>query len=292
MEPDFTKPDERSKTIVNAEFSNYTRSFLPAAKRRSMDWRSSYQEYTSPYHDMNSRITKECYAANSVSRVLNCSGMITKIVNNYEYMSFNFGPTLLSWMEKKAPNVYRRILDADKVSIALQGGHGNALAQAYNHTILPLMDSEDARTQILWGIRDFRSRFGRDPEGMWLPETAVNETVADLLIEFGMRFIILSPWQASAFRINGDDQWIELNGAPIDTSRPYLINRPGGSIAAFFYNHSLASGISFENYLKSADELYIRIMNLQEEPAALYILQQTVKFTGITDLLVICVLQR
>ncbi len=227
-----------------------------------------FQESAAPYHDWNSKITKECYAANAASRVLNDKGLITQIVNNYEYMSFNFGPTLLSWLSKKAPNVYRRIIEADERSKRLRGGHGNAIAQSYNHTILPLMDREDMRTQILWGLRDFRSHFGREAEGMWLPETGINDQVADMLIEYGMRFVILSPWQAEACRPNGEEVWTELNGAPIDTSHPYLIQRPSGSIAAFFYNHTLASGISFEHYLTNADELYIRIMNYYKEEEA------------------------
>ena len=135
---------------------------------------SSYKIQPAPYHDWNERITAECYAPNSVSRILDGQGRIVKLVNNYAKMSFDFGPTLLSWLEVKAPNVYATILAADRESQKYFSGHGSAIAQAYNHVIMPLANSRDRATQIIWGVRDFEKRFNRAPEGMWLPETAVD----------------------------------------------------------------------------------------------------------------------
>ena len=132
------------------------------------------QDSAAPYHDWNARISAECYEPNTASRILDDEDWIISITNNYSRISFNFGPTLLSWMEHKKPSVYRAILSADRESRERFGGHGSALAQAYNHVILPLASNEDKRLQVLWGLRDFEHRFGRKPEGMWLPETAVD----------------------------------------------------------------------------------------------------------------------
>ena len=214
------------------------------------------QPSAAPYHNWNKRITKECYAANSASRVLNNQGKIVDIINNYLYLSFNFGPTLFYWIKRHAPNVYHRIIDADEKSRELNNGHGNAIAQAFNHTILPLDHPNDRYTQIHWGLEDFKSHFHRKAEGIWLPETAVNDEVLDILIETGVRFIILSPWQAEAVSASGSRSWKPLQGAPAPSEKPYRIDRPGGSIAVFFYNHILAQGISFEHYLKNAENLY------------------------------------
>jgi len=209
------------------------------------------QESAAPYPDWNRRITAECYAAVGASRVLDSNGAIVAIRNNYNYLSFNFGPTLLSWMEKEAPNTYSRILLADRESTE-RLGHGNALAQSYNHTILPLNNPEDARTQIRWGLSDFSRRFQRPAEGMWLPECAVNEDVADILIEEGIRFIILSPWQARAVKTDSGN-WESLDGKPAPSDRAFYMDRPGGRISVFFYNPELASGISFGHLLRSRE---------------------------------------
>src|SRR5215831_8635341 len=154
------------------------------------------QDSAYPYHDWNERITAECYAPNSAARIQNAEGRILRIVNNYERISFNFGPTLLSWMETQAPRVYRAIVEADQASKERFSGHGSALAQAYHHLIMPLANRRDKHTQVAWGIRDFESRFGRFPEGMWLPETAVDIETLEILAEFGMKFTILAPRQA------------------------------------------------------------------------------------------------
>lgn len=178
-----------------------------------------------PYHDWNERIHAECYAPN---------------VSNYPHISFNFGPTLLSWLERHHRDTYQKILAADLRSAAQRSGHGNAIAQAYGHAILPLCNDRDRMTQVLWGLADFRFRFGRDAEALWLPETAANDDVLALLIEQGMRYVILSPDQAKV---------------KVDTSRPYLFRHPdksGRSIAVFFYNGPLARAIAFEKALASS----------------------------------------
>jgi len=132
------------------------------------------QDEAAPYHDWNERINAECYAPNTASRILDDRDRIVDIINNYGRISFDFGPTLLSWLSEKAPEVYGAVLDADRESRERFQGHGSAMAQAYNHVILPLASREDKEIQVVWGIRDFELRFGRSPEGMWLPETAVD----------------------------------------------------------------------------------------------------------------------
>ncbi len=215
------------------------------------------QKSAAPYHDWNARITKECYGANSASRILTEDGRILDIVNNYENISFNIGPTLLDWLETEAPNVYERIIDADRKSITRNGGHGNAIAQGFNHTILPLDTPHDAETQIRWGIENFARHFSRKPEGFWLPEAAVNGNVADILIKYDIKFIILSPDQARTAAESGN--LTDKNGSP-DSSLPYALKRNSGNLAVFFYNPVLAGGISFNHYLRSADTLYEKLI--------------------------------
>src|SRR5437868_1678846 len=158
------------------------------------------QDSAYPYHDWNERITAECYAPNSASRVLDGEDRIINIVNNYSLISFNFGPTLLSWLELYAPRVYEAIRAADRESAERFSGHGSAISQAYNHIIMPLANTRDKRTQVIWGIRDFEHRFGRKPEGMWLPEAAVDLETLDILARHGIKFTILAPRQARRVR--------------------------------------------------------------------------------------------
>src|ERR1700712_1656241 len=158
------------------------------------------QDSAAPYHDWNDRITAECYAPNGASRITDAQDEIIRIINNYARMSFNFGPTLLSWLSDKAPRTYRMILDADKASAQRYGGHGSAIAQVYSHVIMPLANERDARTQIRWGIADFEHRFGRKPEGMWLAETAANRAVLDLMAQEGIKFTVLAPIQCARIR--------------------------------------------------------------------------------------------
>ena len=186
------------------------------------------QDSAYPFHDWNERITAQCYAPNGMSRILDGFQNIVKITNNYAHVSFNFGPTLLSWLAEKEPETYRTILDADAESRQRFSGHGNAMAQGYNHAILPLCNSRDKYTQIYWGIRDFEFRFQRKPEGMWLPETAVDLETLDLLAGFGIQFTILSPYQAKRIRKLRGRAWKDVSGARVDPSMPYLVRLPSG----------------------------------------------------------------
>ncbi len=207
------------------------------------------QESAAPFHDWNERINFECYAPNTAARILDEKNFITKIVNNYAHISFNFGPTLLWWLEKADPDTYQKIIQADKESIERFSGHGNAIAQAYNHLIMPLANERDKITQVHWGITDFERRFGRKPEGMWLPETAVDTGSLEIMADYGIRFTILSPRQAKAFRKIGDANWISLS-ENVDPRRPYRYNLPSGrSIALFFYDGNIAKDVAFQGLL-------------------------------------------
>src|SRR5262245_34035882 len=221
------------------------------------------QETAYPYHDWNERITAECYAPNAASRILDAGDRILKIVNNYGQISFNFGPTLLSWLQHHAADTYEAILQADRASVQRFSGHGSALAQAYNHLIMPLANTADLRTQVTWGIRDFRSRFGRQPEGMWLPETAVNLATLDALAEHGIRFTILAPHQAARVRTPAG-KWLEVSGGRIDPTQAYLQKLPSGrEIALFFYDGPVARGVAFEGVLKNGEYFAQRLMEIQ-----------------------------
>lgn len=223
------------------------------------------QESAHPYHDWNERITQECYRPNSVSRILNDAGKIADIVNNYIDISFNFGPTLLSWLEIHQPDVYQRIIDADMQSIVQFEGHGSAIAQVYNHIIMPLANRRDKETQIIWGIEDFKKRFGRNPEGMWLAETAVDTETLEILAENKIKFTILSPYQAARFRRIGTNDWIP----GIDSRRAYVCNLPSGkSIAIFFYHAELSQGVAFKGYLNDGKFFAHQLMSaFDPEPA-------------------------
>ncbi len=209
------------------------------------------QDSAHPYHDWNERISAECYAPNSASRILDkVGGVIKKITNNYSRISFNFGPTLLSWMERNDKEAYQAILEADKESMELFGGHGSAMAQVYNHMILPLANRRDKETQVIWGIRDFERRFNRKPEGMWLAETAVDTESLEVLAEQGIVFTVLAPRQAKATRRIGDEHWNNVNDQTVDTHKAYRCNLPSGkSIALFFYDGDISQGVAFNGLL-------------------------------------------
>ena len=218
------------------------------------------QESAHPFHDWNERITYECYARNGRSRILDPQGRIINIMNNYAFMSFNFGPTLLEWMEKKAPDTYAAILEADKESMKRFSGHGSALAQAYNHMILPLANTRDKHTQVIWGIHDFRKRFGRDPEGMWLGETAANTETLEVMAEHGIKFTILSPYQAKRTRRIGDQHWNDATNAKVDPRKAYRCQLPSGrTIVLFFYDGPVSQGVAFEKLLTSGEKFAGRL---------------------------------
>lgn len=220
------------------------------------------QDSALPFHDWNERICKECYNPNSVSRIVDNKNQILDIVNNYQYMSFNFGPTLLSWMEEFAPLTYERIIKADIDSISEHSGHGNALAQVYNHMIMPLANAHDKETQVKWGIRDFEYRFGRKPEGIWLAETAVDDATLKVLVDNGIKFTILSPYQALKIRKTGDKEWQDVSWGNIDPARSYkytLKSDSKKSIALFFYDGAISKSVAFDELLKDGNRFIKRL---------------------------------
>ncbi|MBI5569233.1 MAG: DUF3536 domain-containing protein [Desulfomonile tiedjei] len=220
------------------------------------------EESAHPYHDWNERIAAECYTTNAQARLLDRRGRLRRIINNYEYISFDFGPTLLSWLQRHCPETYQAILDADKVSQKTRSGHGNALAHAYSHMIMPLASRRDKITQVVWGIEDFAKRFNRDPEGIWLPETAVDGETLAVLADHGIRFTILAPQQARRFRASHRDPWTELNPGSIDPSRPYVCPLPRGrSIVLFFYDAPISHSIAFERLLDNGAALRDRLLD-------------------------------
>jgi alpha-amylase/alpha-mannosidase (GH57 family) len=219
------------------------------------------QDSAAPWHDWNERITVECYAPNAAARILNGEGKIENIISNYSKISFNFGPTLLAWMRDKMPQTHDAIAAADKLSRERFSGHGSAIAQVYNHMILPLANPRDKFTQILWGVRDFEFRFGRKPEGMWLPETAADTETLDALAEQGIQFTILSPYQARQARRIGDRRWQDVNDGKIDPSRAYRMKLPSGrTINLFFYDGPLSQAVAFEKLLGAGERFADRIL--------------------------------
>ena len=208
-----------------------------------------------PDHDWNVRINKQCYAANAASRVIDNMGRIEEISNNYRYMSYNFGPTLLEWLRKFDRFTYDKIIEADRLSQQDNNGHGNAIAQVYNHIIMPLANNADKITQIEWGMRYFEKHFGRRSEGIWLAETAVNDEVAEFLIHYGIRYIILSPTQAEAVCPTHSDQWHNVSDNSIDPTKPYILKEKNGEIAVFFYNGGFAHKLSFQHLLQKVEYL-------------------------------------
>ena len=206
----------------------------------------SYQESAYPFHDWNERIHAECYGPNTRARILDEKGSIIELVNNYSNISFDFGPTLLSWMESKAPDTYQAILEADEISREKFSGHGSAMAQCHSHIIMPLANLRDKYTQVYWGIRDFEYRFKRLPEGMWLPETAVDLETLQIMADLGIRFTVLAPHQAGSLLTHD-----EKMGEGLDIYRPYEIKLgKGRSINVFFYNGSLSQSLAFDNLLR------------------------------------------
>ena len=227
-----------------------------------------------PFHDWNERIYAECYKANAEVPFFDKRSGTQRFVNNYTHLSFNFGPTLLTWLQQTHPETYAQIIAADVESARLRGGHGNAIAQAYSHAILPLCNERDRRTQVRWGLADFRHRFHREPEAMWLPETACNNDVLDLLLEEGMRYVILAPHQAarirSAAEVSTESEWREVAPGAVNTGVSYRYchrQDPGRSIAVFFYDQQLAGAIAFDRALASSAQLVQRFAQSRRDGA-------------------------
>jgi len=245
---------------------------------RENPWTNEIEEQKTaqPFHNWNERITAECYAVNAQTEILQDNKEVKKISNNYASMSFNFGPTLLSWMQDKAKDTYDFIIKADQESRACFSGHGSAIAQSYNHMIMPLANKRDKRTQIRWGIYDFDFRFGRKPEGMWLPETAVDIETLECMAEYGIAFTILAPHQAKKVKRVMDSSWINVEAGNIDTKVPYWCNLPSGKkIALFFYNGKCAHDVAFGNLLKDGERWVKALLNEfpkeQKEPLLVHI---------------------
>jgi alpha-amylase/alpha-mannosidase (GH57 family) len=219
------------------------------------------QDSAAPAHDWNERVTDECYAPNTAARRLDDQNKIVDITNNYERISFNVGPTLMAWLARERADVADAIVNADRASVRAHGGHGNALAQVYNHMIMPLASRRDKVTQVRWGLEDFRLRFGRDPEGMWLPETAVDDESLEVLAEAGLKFTILAPHQAARVRPldGGGNAWTDV-GDRIDPSRAYLWRGANGAqLAIFFYDGPISRAIAFEGLLRNGHDLAARL---------------------------------
>ena len=220
------------------------------------------QESAAPFHDWNDRINFECYATNSVARILDSDNKIVNILNNYSRMSFNLGATLLSWMETADPETYKLIQKADKESAKKFSGHGSAVAQVHGHLIMPLANFNDKVTQVYWGIKDFEHRFGRMPEGIWLAETAVNTETLEVLASHGVKYTILAPRQAKASRKVGSNAWDDVVNENIETRRSYTCNLPSGkSISIFYYNGNTSQAVAFEGLLNSGKAFAQRLLN-------------------------------
>jgi len=233
------------------------------------------QDSAAPFHDWNERINFECYAPNTSARLLDTHNAIVDIRSNYSRMSFNFGPTLLSWLQGADEATYQAIIEADKRSLDRFGGHGSALAQVYNHMIMPLANERDQQTQVIWGIRDFEYRFGRKPEGMWLAETAVDTPTLEVLAEQGIRYTILAPRQGKAVRPLNDKEWTQLPPDSIDPRRPYLCKLPSGkSIVLFFYHGGIAQGVAFQGLLNNGEhfaQAFTSVFSESSEPQLAHI---------------------
>ncbi len=224
------------------------------------------QDSAAPFHDWNDRINFECYAPNAAARILSSDRFITKISNNYSKISFNFGPTLLSWMEQADPETHQAIIEGDQLSREEFGGHGSALAQVHGHLIMPLANRRDKITQVRWGVADFASRFGRQPEGIWLAETAVDTETLEILVDHGIKFTILAPRQAKAFRKLGDPDWTQLPYENIDPRRPYLYLLPSGrNITLFFYHGEISQAVAFKGLLNNGKYFAQQFLNVFDD---------------------------
>jgi len=215
-----------------------------------------------PFHDWNSRIARECYLPNACARINDNSGRVLELANNYLHLNFNFGPTLFSWLEKHYPFYYGKIIQAARESRE-RTGHSNAIAQAYNHLIMPLASFQDQLTQALWGIKDFEHRFGFKPEAMWLPETAASDDTLRLMLDLGMKYVILSPYQADKIKARGAEDWEDASMGDFDTTRPYAWHDKapdgsdikGRSLPVFFYDGPLSKAAAFDGLTKNSTAL-------------------------------------
>lgn len=229
------------------------------------------QPSAEPYHDWNERIYDECYKPNTEADIIDDHGKLVLEVNNYEYLNFNFGPTLLAWIQNKHPETYTKIIEADKLSMQNNNGHGNAIAMCYNHMIMPLANFNDKITQVRWGLADFKHHFGRDSEGIWLPETAVNLETIEVLINEKIKYIILDTSQADSFRKLGAAEWKDTSAVSLYPKRPYRcfskINK-NKFIDIFFYDGPVSKAVAFDDVLKSSQTLLDKIFSASDKYSA------------------------
>ena len=221
------------------------------------------EESAKPFHDWNERITQECYEANTQAALLNPKGEVAARINNFSKISFDIGPTLLGWLRRKSPATYQAIVAADHQSVLKRSGHGNAMAQVYNHLIMPLASRRDKITQVVWGIKDFEFNYGRRPEGMWLSETAVDRETLNVLADHGIRFTVLAPHQAwRARHVGFGTRWQYIRNEAIDTKHPYrILLDQGRHFHIYFYDAPISRAIAFQGLLNSGDQLAQRLLN-------------------------------
>jgi len=242
--------------MINKYFCLHGHFYQPPRENPSLNIIEP-QKSAFPFNDWNERITEECYYPNAFAGIYS-ENKIIKILNNYEYMSFNFGPTLLSWLEQHSVLTYNRILEADIKSRQRFNGHGNAIAQVYNHIIMPLATTRDKIIQIEWGLKDFEKRFNRAAEGMWLAETAADNETLELLADYGIKFTILSPYQAKAILENNN--WFNKTAETLDFRKPYKLRFSNNrEIIIIFYEAELSKAVAFENLLTDAHIFMDRI---------------------------------
>jgi alpha-amylase/alpha-mannosidase (GH57 family) len=221
--------------------------------------KTQLEESAAPFHDWNERIFNECYKPNTEAVIVDDKGKVIKRVNNYEYLNFNFGPTLMEWMRETHKDTLQKIIEADKTSASNHSGFRNAIAQAYNHTILPLSNRKDKVTQVKWGLKYFEHFFGRKSQSMWLPETAANDETLEVLIDEGIRFIILDPAQASMIRKTGEKNWEDVSAGNINPKMTYRYFSGNKYIDIFFYDGPLSKALAFEDVAYSSEKLMTRI---------------------------------
>jgi len=256
---------EKYRTPHNKYFALHAHFYQPP---RENPWTGIIDPQPSawPFHDWNSRIARECYLPNSCARINDSFGRVLELSNNYLHLNFNFGPTLFSWLEKTFPFYYDKIIQAARHSREMTG-HSNAIAQAYNHLIMPLASFQDQLTQAVWGIKDFEHRFGFKPESMWLPETAASDDTLRMLVDLGMKYVILSPYQAERILKPGSDDWTDVSSGSFDTSSPFVwydtlpdgTRVKGRSLAVFFYDGPLSKAAAFDGLTKDSAALADRV---------------------------------
>ncbi len=220
------------------------------------------QKSAAPFHDWNEKIWSECYEPNTHSQIINDDKVIVAEINNFDFLNFNFGPTLLHWLKRKHPETYKHIIDADARSVCEHNGHGNAIAMCYNHMIMPLANEHDKETQIKWALTDFKFHFGRESEGIWLPETACNENTLESLCRENISYTILDSSQALKISKFHSNISLDVSNGNINTLHPYRwFSKINSSkfIDIFFYNGPVSKAIAFNDALMSSENLLHKI---------------------------------